>query len=406
MSFSKSVLAFLVLFFGVGSVIVLRASAQTYTVLYRFKGGEDGALPFAGLIQDSAGNLYGTTAGSVTGTTMGSVFELSAGDKFKLLHNFGTGGAGGAAPYAGLVQGPGGSLFGDTFDGGSFGLGTVFKVDPSGNFSVLYSFAGDGDGAEPNATMTIDPEGNLYGTTTYGGSRDCSPNGGQKCGTIFKLASTGTEKVLHSFFSYLTLGDLPYAAVLRDASGNLYGTTSSGGPAGNGTVFKRDTSGNLTILHAFQSQSDGANPRSALIQDSAGNFYGTTISGSSPTDNGGTVFKMDSEGNETVLYEFSYPTGIHPSGLINDNAGNFYGTASQGGVQTPNCPNGCGVVFKLDPSGNQTVLYTFGGGSDGGSPLGGVIMDAAGNLYGTATQGGISNKACPTGCGVVFKITP
>ncbi len=384
------------------------AWAQTYTVLYSFTGGTDGALPFGRLIVDSAGNFYGTTTGSQAGTTMGSVFKLSTRGKFKLLHNFGTGGAGGAGPSAGLVRDQEGNLYGTTAGGGSAGQGTVFKLDKNGKYWVLYSFAGARDGAEPVASLFLDPSGTLYGTTFLGGTLNCDPNKGVGCGVVFTVDSvTGKEKVLRRFSSSRKYGDLPIAGLLQDAAGNLYGTNSFGGPAGNGTVFKLDPAGKETVLHAFQSQSDGAQPSSELIQDAAGNFYGTTINGDSPLDSGGTVFKLDPNGNETVLYNFSYFTGIEPTaGLSMDSAGNFYGTTYRGGTQNQACPDGCGVVFKLDPSGTETVLYSFVGGSDGANPYAGLVIDAHGNLYGTVAYGGIVNSNCPAGCGVVFKITP
>jgi uncharacterized repeat protein (TIGR03803 family) len=406
MSLTKLIQAALLLL--VGMTAVPSGWAQTYTVLYTFKGRADGALPFGGLIRDSSGNLYGTTAGTLAGagTTMGSIFKLGPSGTFKLLHNFGAGGTGGAAPYAALLQDFAGNLYGTTGYGGTSGQGTVFRLDNEGKFGVLYSFFGGIDGSGPDAPLIFDPAGNLYGTTVGGGTPNCDPNKGVGCGTVFMLDTRGKEKVLHRFPSSRKVGDLPYSGLIRDAAGNLYGMASFGGPAGNGTVFKLDPAGNLTVLHAFQSQSDGAQPRGVLIQDAAGNFYGTTVSGASPTDDGGTAFKLDPQGNETAFYNFAYPTGIIPSSLIMDSAGNFYGTTYQGGTIGPACNYGCGTVFKLDPSGNQTVLYGFSGRTDGGSPLAGLVIDAAGNLYGTATFGGTVNSACPSGCGVVFKITP
>jgi uncharacterized repeat protein (TIGR03803 family) len=396
MKFAKFTQAAILLWVGLAALPP--SSAQTYTVLYTFQGGTDGALPFGGLIRDSAGNLYGTSAGFFAGTTMGSVFKLSPKGKFKLLRNFGTGGVGGALPYAGLVLDPAGNLYGDTYIGGGSNEGTIFKLDKKGNFGVLYSFGGGRDGAGPGEPLILDQAGNLYGTTTYGGTPNCNGSTEVGCGTVFKLNTAGKEKVLHRFSRSRLVGDLPYAGLLRDSAGNLYGSAALGGPAGGGTLFKLDPADNLTVLHSFQGQSDGAQPRGALIQDSAGNLYGTTV------DNGGTAFKLDVQGNETVFYSFSYATGITPSGLVMDLAGNFYGTTSGGGSQA--CGSGCGVVFKLDPLGNETVLHSFTGGADGFDPLAGVIIDSSGNLYGTATYGGGTSDVCPAGCGVVFKITP
>jgi uncharacterized repeat protein (TIGR03803 family) len=356
------------------------------------------------LIQDSAGNLYGTTAGTLAGTTMGSVFKLSPSGKFRLLHNFGAGGTDGAAPYAGLIQDKAGSLCGSTSLGGSYDQGTVFKLDKNGKFNVLHSFFGVKDGSDPIPPLVFDPAGNLYGTTYLGGATNCDPNRSVGCGSVFEVnPTTGREKVLHRFSSSRKDGDLPYGGVLRDAAGNLYGTASLSGPHGFGTVFKLDPSGNETVLYAFQLQSGGIEPGSGLIQDIAGNFYGSTIGGD------GNIYKLDPQGNETVLHRFNGSDGSLPLGnLIMDSAGNFYGTANRGGIYGSSCYDdlGCGTVFKLDPSGNLTVLYSFSGATDGGNPYSGVIMDAAGNLYGTASYGGAISKRCPSGCGVVFEITP
>jgi uncharacterized repeat protein (TIGR03803 family) len=239
------------------------AQAQTYTVLHRFTGA-DGARPAATLIADPAGSLFGTTyAGGVSG--YGTVFKL---DKTGLtvLHSF-TGGADGGTLLGSLVRDSAGNLYGTTESGGAGGLGTVFKLDATGTETVLHSFAGGSDGANPHAGLIRDAAGNLYGTTKFGG-----PSGD---GVVFKVDKSG-ERVLHSFTG--TDGAKPAAALIQDSAGNLYGTTSFGGAAGAGTVFKLDTTGTETVLYSFSGGADGSNPF-GLIQDSSGNLYGTTIRG-------------------------------------------------------------------------------------------------------------------------------
>jgi uncharacterized repeat protein (TIGR03803 family) len=289
------------------------------------------------------------------------------------------------------------------------------------SFMVLYSFAGHPmDGQYPVADLVRDAAGNLYGTTIGGGgSNACFPFPG--CGTIFKVGPTGTETILHTF----TRGDgaNPAAALVRDTVGNLYGTAGSGGPTGTcyppygcGVVFKLSPSGTYTILHSFTGAPDGAFPN-GLIEDAAGNFYGTTSDGgtsSSTCFNSfvpgcGAVFKLSPSGTETLLYSFTGGLdGANPdAALVRDAAGNLYGTTVGGGVSSA-CPDGCGTAFKLSPSGAETVLHSFTGGADGGQPVAGLIRDAAGNLYGTTTVGGSGvNRLCQGGtCGVVFKLSP
>jgi uncharacterized repeat protein (TIGR03803 family) len=379
----------------VGFAAVPSGRAQTYTVLYSFTGGADGALPLGGVILDSAGNLYGTTRGAGEGGFEGSVFKLSPKGKFTLLHSFGTGGAGGAQPYAGLVRDSAGNLYGTTSEGG-LGAGTVFKLDRKGNFSVLHSFSGT-DGAMPTAPLILDPAGNLYGTTFQGGDPRCRR--GFSCGVVFKLDPEGNETVLHAF-TRSKYGRFPYAGLLRDSAGNLYGTTTTGGHGGFETVFEVDAAGNETVLSTFQHFADGADPWATLIRDAAGNFYGTTTGGGKGNCGRGcgVVFKVDTNGNETVLHTFtgnSPDSGTPLAGLVMDSAGNLYGTTF-------------GNVFTLDPAGNLTVLHTITPGEDGEFPYAGLTMDSAGNLYGTTYFGGNLNDCLDAGggCGVVFKITP
>ena len=382
------------------------ASAQTLTTLYSFTGGSDGATPIAGLISDPSGNLYGTTQINGAGGA-GTVFELvnSSGNYTeKTLYSF-TGGSDGGYPFAaGLISDSSGNLYGTTSGGGTSGNGTVFElVNSSGNYTekVLYSFSGGSDGGNPVAGLIADSSGNLYGTTIADGA---SGNG-----TVFELVNSSgnyTEKVLYSF-SGGSDGGNPPAGLIFDSSGNLYGMTQHGGAAGNGTVFELvNSSGNYTekVLYSFAGGSDGSLPFAGLIFDSSGNLYGTTVFGGASGT--GTVFELvNSSGNytEKVLYSFAGGSdGANPvAGLIADAPGNLYGTTLFGGAA------GNGTVFELvNSSGNYTekVLHSFSGssfsgGSDGGQPQDGLIADASGNLYGTTSVGGAGFV------GTVFKIS-
>ncbi len=376
-------------------VATTTAQAQTFTLLYTFTGGADGGDPIGGLIMDAQGNLYGTTAeggnlGCLHGC--GTVFKLDTTGSETVLYSFtGTGGDG-YFPSAALVQDVQGNLYGTTQLGGAYGYGTVFKVDPSGSETVLYSFSGAGDGGDPDlAGLVRDNQGNLYGTTHFGGTYGY--------GTVFKLDSTDVETVLYSFTGVGGDGAGPSGGVVRDAQGNLYGTTESGGayggPFGYGTVFKIDTTGKETVLHSF-SGSDGYQPWAGVILDAQGDLYGTTRQGSQGVDGGpGLVFRLSRKNKETVFHRFgrrkdgNYPT----AGVVRDARGNLNGTTSSGGIWN------CGTVFTVDKTGKETLLHTFTGGSDGASPYAGLVPDTQGNLYGTTTG------SFGTG-GTVFKLTP
>lgn len=376
---------------------VLPAQAQTLTTLYSFTGGADGAGP-TGVVRDSAGNLYGTTpyAGDLNcgdHAGCGTAFKLDATGTLTLLHTF-TGGADGASPVGTLLRDSAGNLFGTTYDGGnincylgSMGCGTVYKLDAAGEKTMLYAFAGSVQGSLPNGGLVEDAQGNLYGTTAWGGAGSCN-----ECGTVFKVRSTGgTETILHKFTTRGD-GDLVYAGVLRDAAGNLYGTSYYGGHYNLGAVFKVDNTGKESVLHSFNGE-DGETPADPLVADGA-YLYGITRGGG--TYSIGTLFKVDKSGSLTLLHNFGAPTdGRQPQGaLIHDAAGNLYGTTFSGGALC------CGTVFKVDTTGKETILYSFSGGADGLGPNAGVILDAAGNLYGTTESGGAF------GWGTIFKITP
>ncbi len=372
--------------------------AQTFTVLYTFTGGADGGQPYAGLIVDNKGNLYGTTSEGGSGLLgcpkgCGTVFKVDSAGNETVLHNFGQITTDGASPMFGsLIRDSAGNLYGTTSFGGTYDSGTIFRLSASGKETVL-SFAGGAKGGFPYAGLTPDTAGNVYGTTYYRGT-GCPPYG---CGTVFKVSSTGKETVLYSFTGGADGGYL-WDGVVRDSAGNLYGTTLDGGTSNYGTVFKVDSTGNKTVLHSFPEGEDGGDPYAGLIRDSAGNLYGTTSAGGA--SGGGTVFKVDSSGNETILYSFCSKTlcedGEAPfAGLAMDSAGNLYGTTYYGGFDLY-----YGVVFKLDPTGKETVLYNFTGSDDGGLTYAGVVLDSAGNIYGTTPSYGAY------GYGTAFKITP
>src|ERR1039457_6417121 len=354
------------------------------TVLYGFTGGADGSNPSAGVIRDSAGNLYGTTRYGGAGGA-GVVYKLDPAGNETVLYSF-TGGADGSNPFAGVIRDSAGNLYGTTDGGGSANAGVVYRLDAAGNETVLYSFMYGADGGYPWAGVIRDSAGNLYGTTTVGGTANA--------GVVYKLDPAGNETVLHSFTGGAD-GGFPIAGVIRDSAGNFYGTTDDGGgPANAGVVYKLNPTGNETVLHTFTGGADGGEPYAGVIRDSAGNLYGTTRYGGIAYSYSGVGDKLDPAGNETVRYSFPSPAdGSYPSpgGVIRDSAGNLYGTTELGGQA------GAGVVYRLDPSGNETVLYTFTGGADGSEPVAGVIRDSAGNLYGTTQRGGATGGFAVSG---------
>jgi uncharacterized repeat protein (TIGR03803 family) len=368
------------------------AIAQTYTetVIHSFSGGANGTEPlFSGVIRDRAGNFYGTTY-SGGAFNLGTVFKVDINGNATVLHSF-TGGGDGATPYAGLVRDTAGHMYGTTFNGGlqltacSKGCGVVFEIDTDGHEKVLHQFSSGPDGAFPVGGLIWDEKGDLYGTTETGGPSNF--------GMVFKIDNKGIETVVH-YFAGSPEGMFPFGRLIRDASGNFYGTTSGGG-VGFGTVYELSLAGQLTVLHSFAGGSDGSSPEAGLLRDKSGNLYGTTFLGG---DLGvGTVYKVDASGNETVLHSFNGSDGSYPeSALVHDHEGNLFGTTVQGG------PGGFlgGTVFKITPDGALTSIYDFTGGADGGGPASSLMIDRDGNLYGTTAAGGTS------GNGTVFKLTP
>ncbi len=338
------------------------ANAQTETVLYSFGSSLDGAEPYAGLVQGSDSNFYGTT------------------------------------------------LFGGT--NGLGGYGTAFRISPSGSYTTLYSFAGSpaNDGSYPQAGLVQNSDSNFYGTTIEGGtSANC--NGG--CGTVFRISPSGSYTTLYSFAGSPDDGAEPYAGLVQGSDSNFYGTTKYGGTAGTGgtngygTVFRISPSGTHTTLYSFSGYpTDGSEPDAGLVQGSDSNFYGTTEYGGTNYDVAGlgygTVFRISPTGTHTTLYSFagSPNDGSAPSaGLMRGGDSNFYGTTIEGGTNA-NCNGGCGTVFRISPSGTHTTLYSFAGSpdNDGSEPDAGLVQGSDGNFYGTTTGGGTN------GHGTVFEL--
>jgi len=385
------------------------AHANGLSLLYAFTGASDGDVPYGGLIVDSSGNLYGTTLfGGTSGN--GTIFKLAPDGTKTVLHAFQGGSSDGGWPYATLMSDKKGNLYGTTEIGGtgpacgSSGCGTVFKVTPGGKEKVLYSFQGGTDGRYPYSGVVADSAGNLYGVTSEGGGTSCNVGGG--CGTVYKLASDGTETVLYAFQGQPD-GDTPYGGLVRDSSGNLYGTTVFGGTDDRGAVFKVAANSTKTVLHTFQGGSetllysftggsDGGFPWATVIADGSGDLYGTTVGGGRGN---GTVFKVASNGTESVLYAFGGTDGSWPlGGVVADKSGNLFGTTEYGGAHDQ------GAVFKLAPDGTETVLDSFACKRDGCWPADTLTLGQTGNLYGTAIKGPVKCFGKSYGCGAVFAI--
>ena len=381
------------------------ARAQTINVLHSFTGHGAGSLPVAGVTLDRAGNLYGTTSDIDLGGP-GTVYKLSrAGSGWILstLYSFNH-------PndptkiYAPVVFGPDGALYGTGYDGGENTLGAVYSLRPPANacksvscpwtLTILYSFNFGNDAIHPYlGNLIFDSASNIYGTTYSGGTF--------VRGTVFKLTHTGnswSESLLYSF-SGGNDGSFPENGVVLDSAGNLYGTTSAGGSNGYGTVFELSPSGGgwtETTPYSFTDGADGANPIGGVAIDAQGNLYGTASQGGTGA---GTAWELSPSGGGwtfTVVHTFSGDTNPGPLATPTlDPAGNIYGTSETNGHQS-------GLVFELTPAsgGWNYTSYDFNG-SNGASPQSGVTLDAGGNLYGTASSGGGS---CD--CGVVWEVTP
>jgi uncharacterized repeat protein (TIGR03803 family) len=380
------------------------AHAQTFAILHTFTGTPDGATPEAGLLRDSEGNLYGTTnAGGASGN--GTVFEISNEGVETILYSF-AGWPDGSQPSDALIEDAEGNLYGTTVNGGRYSDGTVFKLTKSGVETVLHNFGGSSDGSSPEAGVTMDAAGNLYGTTLYGGGGNCMTG----CGTIFKVTAAGVETVLYSFQSGDYNGYHPQGGLVLSSAGNLYGTTTWGGRTNCGAfgcgviyeLYHTPKGWAFSTLHRFSgAPSDGEGPTSAMIFDSAGNLFGTTTQGGA--NNQGTIFQYAPTGSVYVLHSFNFSDGSDPyGGVVRDAAGNFYG-ATAAGPDTSGCAGyGCGTIFKMTPEGTLTTLFAYpNSGSEGYLPDGGLVRDPEGNLYGTTRTQEVSPYD-----GNVFELTP
>jgi uncharacterized repeat protein (TIGR03803 family) len=432
-------------------------AASREKVLHSFNL-KDGYKPFARLIFDASGNLYGTTAGldvpdiGCSGASCGNVFELTPDTNGKwtekVLHSFAEDGKDGFFPVGDLIFDASGNLYGTTEEGGTgpcfdrnneqIGCGTIFELSPGTNGKwtekILYSFCSESnceDGLEPAGGLILDVSGKLYGTTLWGGATGNCQGGG--CGIVFELSPDKGSKwilrVLHTFKSILD-GAYPYAG-LTFHGGNLYGTTIVGGAGpcelstelfGCGTIFELRPSANgkwtEKLLHRFNNR-DGAYPYAGLIFDANGNLYGAAFGGGIHSGCGdagcGNVFELSPRANgkwtEKVLHSFNFKDGYNPfARVIFDASGNLYGTAGAGGAGVGCNPYGCGNVFELTPGTNgkwtKKVLHSFADdGKDGYYPTG-IIFDGNGNLYGTTSAGGIYSDCNGYGCGVFYEVTP
>jgi len=390
----------LVLMVLVLAVAMQPAQAQHFHVLHEFQNGPfDGASPAGALVRDEAGNLYGTT-GHGGLNQEGVVYKIDPTGAESILFSFD--GTNGAGPFAGLVLDQAGNLYG-TAGAGPNDEGVIFRVSPSGEETVLFDFPAKlpiGP-IQPIGGLLMGRGGNLYGATTLGGNGNCIDG----CGTIYRLDTAGKAHMLHQFTGGAD-GFSPLGSLIADADGNLYGVAQVGGDfncsadpfegEGCGTVFRIAKNGKFTVLHAFHGGTDGDIPQAGLVLNKAtGNLYGATTGGNKSGN--GLIFQISPKGKYKVVHQFTGTDGSSPNGgLILDEAGNIYGTTQSGGS------NGLGTAFAMNAAFQLKVLHNFTGGRDGFAPLTGLTLDPAGNLFGTAFK----NLRTKHDVGDVFEITP
>lgn len=367
------------------AALISSSEGQTLSVLHTFTGGADGGTPEAGVILDAQGNVYGTTTYGGA-LSLGTVFKVSPLGTETVLHSFAGYPTEGANPGASLIRDAQGNLYG-TSPGGPLAYGTVFEVSPAGVETVFYTFHFVKGQAYsgPSGSLIRDAQGNLYGVNQFGG-----PYG---YGTVYRVTSSGQEKAFYTFTGKAD-GGFPAGALVRDAQGNLFGVMGIGNSSGfcDGAIFEISPNGAEKLLYCFTGGIDGKSPNGGLVTDAEGNLYGTTTYGGAFGN--GTVFEVTPSGTETVLYNFTGGSdGDRPfAGVFRDQKGNFYGTTFWGGA------NSRGNVFELAADGTETSIYSFTGAADGGNPWD-VVRDGKGNLYGTTYTGG-------SGSGTVFQVIP
>ncbi len=374
--------------------------AQTFSVLYNFGTlAHDPNQPFySGIIaQGRDGNLYSGANGGLLGP--GDLFQLTPVGTLTTLYDFANSGDG-ASPYGGLTLGTDGNFYGTSYSGGFGGApyGTIFRMTPQGGFTVLYTFTDTSDGALPLAPPIQGTDGNFYGTTC----ETCNGTIASGYGTVYKLTPSGNFTLLHQFD--VTDGYAPTGPLVQGTDGNFYGTTSGGGANGQGEVFKITPTGNLTVLYSFDS-THGRIPEAPLMQGTDGNFYGTALSGGS--HNCGVVFKITPAGKLSVLHNMNGSSdGCSPfAGLVQATDGNFYGANSQSGASSSGCPSGCGTLFRMTSQATFSVVYNFDSVT-GKVPYSTLFQHTNGLLYGMTQQGGTGSVSpCSPGvCGVIYSL--
>jgi len=400
--FIKHNLALLLMLPLVGAVASPAQQNQHFVALHQFNGQikngvADGANPEGALLLDADGNLFGTTFAGGIGE--GTVFKIDGSGQESVLFTFSAHETG-ANPATPLIQDASGNLIGIA-DGGP-GAGVIFRVSKNGGESTLFNFQGGLDNLEPKVPtggLFMDKAGNLIGTTLFGGSANCQLG----CGTVYRLNTAGMLQVVHKLNGH-NEGSQPSGPFIQDAAGNLIGVAKAGGKlscpefpqVGCGTVFKIAPNGKLTVLHTFQGGAGGAVPRSGLLMDAAGNLFGSTSEGG--TQENGLVFKIAPDGTYIVLHRFTGKEGSAPNGgLVEDEAGNLFGTAQGGGSDA------LGTVFELTQFGRLTVLHNFVGDTDGAVPFAGLVRDASGHLFGTTVKNFIIQRVQG---GNVFEMRP
>jgi uncharacterized repeat protein (TIGR03803 family) len=390
------------------AVTMAGVRGQGITLVHSFGDGSvpnDGSNVAGGLIQGSDGYFYGTamTGGAIA--SAGIVYKVSPLGQVAVIHSFADGSVAndGRNPMGSLVQGTDGNFYGTTSSGGSASSGTIYKITAQGQVTILHSF-GDGsvarDGISPKTGLTQGSDGNFYGTTSVGGATSS--------GTLFRITPAGGYTILHSFgqAGVANDGQIPQSSPIQGSDGNFYGTTTDGGSAGEGVVYKITPQGALTILHSFGDGSvvnDGQNPATSVVQASDGNLYGTTYNGG--IVGAGTLFKITTKGVLTILHQFEDGSvvndgGAPAGGLALGRDGNFYGITQFGGGSF-----GVGVIFRSSPQGQITLLHTFGDGTvvpDGipNSEFIGLIQASDGSFFGTTPLGGSAGQ------GTIFRLLP